>query len=165
MEEQFVHMLSDSRSHLLLVFRHWSQAGVGVNDQGEDRGGSNTLNGPRVLLLFLEAASSSETSEFKWDIFHQAVWVEGESAGWSWGSKRRPESCCLGLIKPSGICYLTAKIMTQLGPHWFSLRADILCYFLTATWYTCDDATEIGIVRRLFTSAETMGVVLKCRRP
>ena len=38
MEEQFVHMVSDSRSHLLLVFRHWSQAKVevrGVNDQDE----------------------------------------------------------------------------------------------------------------------------------
>ena len=29
MEEQFVHRVSESRSHLLLVFRHWSQAGTG----------------------------------------------------------------------------------------------------------------------------------------
>jgi len=29
MEEQFVHRVSDNRSHLLLVFRHWSQAEMG----------------------------------------------------------------------------------------------------------------------------------------
>jgi hypothetical protein len=33
MEVQFVHRVSDIRSHLLLVFRHWSQAEMGVNDQ------------------------------------------------------------------------------------------------------------------------------------
>lgn len=73
MEVQFVHRVSDSRSHLLLVFRHWSQAEMEVNDQDKDRGGSKTFNGPRVLLLFLEAASSSEMSEFGLDILHRVV--------------------------------------------------------------------------------------------
>lgn len=106
-EVQFVHRVSDSLSHLLLVFRHWSQAKMGVNDQGKDRGGSKTPHIPRVLLLFLEAASSSETSEFRRDILHRVVWVEEESAIWSWGSKREPESQWLDLIKPSGTYLLS----------------------------------------------------------
>ena len=61
---------------------------MGVNNQDKDRGGSKTFAGPRVLLLFLEAASSSETSEFKGDISYRVVLAEEESARWSWGSKR-----------------------------------------------------------------------------
>lgn len=118
-----------------------------------------------MLLLFLEAASSSERSEFRWDILHRVVWVEEESARRSWGGKRRPESCWLDLIKASGICYLSAKIMTQVGPHWLSLRADIFVLLLTGTLVHCAMMQEIGIVRRLSTSTETKAVVLKCRRP
>ena len=57
--------------------------------------------------------------------------------------------------------------MTQVGPHLCSLRADIFVLLLTgtATGTLCDDATEIGIVRRLSTSTETKEVVLKYRRP
>ena len=68
-----MHRVSDSRSHLLFVLRHWSQAETEVNDQSKDRDGNKTFDRPRVLLLFLEAASSSERSEFKWDISHQVV--------------------------------------------------------------------------------------------
>lgn len=88
-ETQFVHRLSDIRSHLLFVFRHWSQA--------------------RVLLLFLDPVSSSEISEFKWDILHLVRQAEEESASWSWGGKRRPESRWLGLIKPYGTYLLDCE--------------------------------------------------------
>lgn len=77
-ETQFVHRLSDIRSHLLFVFRHWSQA--------------------RVLLLFLDPVSSSEISEFKWDILHLVRQAEEESAsGYSRGVRRKS-------LKRSGMC-------------------------------------------------------------
>lgn len=84
-EVQFVHRLSDMRSHLLLVFRHWSQARAGVNDQDKDRAEVNDSDRPRVLLLFLEPVSSSEMSEFNWDILHLVRRAEEESVSWSWG--------------------------------------------------------------------------------
>jgi len=109
MVEQFVHRVSDNRSHLLLVFRHWSQAGMGINNQDMDRGGSKTFDRPRVLLLFLEAASSSEMSESEWDILHRVVLVGEGDVGWSWGSKRGLETRWLDLIKPSGISLLNCE--------------------------------------------------------
>ena len=121
-----MHILSDSRSHLLLVFRHWSQAMVGETIRVKIEAEARL---PTDLGCFSSSSrrhrrrkgqNLSGTSCTRW---------YGWKCRWSWGGKRGPESCCLGLIKPSGICYLTAKIMTQLGPHWLSLRADILCYF------------------------------------
>ena len=38
-----MHRVSESRSHLLFVLRHWSQAKIGVNDQDEDRSGGHKL--------------------------------------------------------------------------------------------------------------------------
>ena len=46
-----------------------------------------------------------------------------------WGGKRGPESRWLDLIKPSGFYLLYCEDHDAFGPHWFSLRADRLCYF------------------------------------
>lgn len=66
------------------------------------------------------------------------------------GSKRGPESCWLGLIKPCGICLLKCEDhdagLSAIG----SRLGRIYCVLLltgTAVWTLADDATEIGIVR------------------
>lgn len=100
---------------------------------------ANDSDRPRVLLLFLEPVSSSEMSEFKWDILHLVRQEEEESAGWSWGSKQGPESCCLGLIKPCGTYLLNCEDHDAGLSHIGSRLGRIYCVLLVtraAIWYT-----------------------------